>query len=131
VKEGEMLGRCVIAVTAFILGLSSAEAEPTDIHINEVQALHAWCKMPPASPEHAACNGYISAIGDTLIYLSFYKQKHENLQDFPYVICGTPSSDDMVKAFTDWAAANPQEGSSDKMIGVILALRKNWPCQSN
>jgi Rap1a immunity proteins len=125
-----MFGRCCITVSAFILGLSSAAAELPDIHANEVQTLHAWCKMPPASPQHAACAGYISAIGDTLIFLSFYKQKHENLQDFPYVMCGTPSSDDMVKAFTNWAAANPQEGASDKMIGVVLALRKSWPCPS-
>jgi hypothetical protein len=45
-----------------------------------------------------------------------------------FSICGTPTYADTVQAFVNWAEANPSEGQDGRLVGVITALSKKWPC---
>jgi len=40
----------------------------------------------------------------------------------------SPSKQALVKAFENWANANPQYWNEDEIIGVGAALATTWPC---
>jgi hypothetical protein len=37
----------------------------------------------------------------------------------------------MVDAFTAWAEQNPRRSDDNRIIGVMTALRTNWPCKAH
>lgn len=118
--------RTTVAAMVLIIELSSTYAVAAD---HDVQHLYKMCKMPPTSPEFAICVGYISGVGDTLLFMGL--DKHRNPEVQPFAICGEPSYGAMVQAFVNWAEKNPKEWARGQIIGAMLSLNENWSCKSN
>ena len=47
----------------------------------------------------------------------------------PFAICDKPSYGAMVQAFVNWAEQNPRDWETNRIVGVMTALRANWPCK--
>jgi hypothetical protein len=114
----------LIAAAILVFGISPTNAAPLD---TTVQGLYQQCKSEDANPlvskfQEALCLTYISAVGDTL-----QAQGAGGAKIFS--ICGKPSYGAMVQAFVNWAEANPRECSKNRLVGVITALSRNWPCR--
>src|SRR5262245_46587890 len=113
------------AAISFVLGFSSANAAPLD---TTVQGLYRQCKSADAdaSPNgqlgRLACVAYIAGVGDTLQVQGDGGAKIMS-------ICAKPSYGAMVQAFVNWAEANPREWGKNRLVGVVVALSKNWPCR--
>jgi len=45
-------------------------------------------------------------------------------------ICSKPSYEAMVQVFVNWAEQNPSKWESNRVVGVMTALRANWPCKA-
>jgi len=92
-----------------------------------VQALHRSCKSAEGSSPYDLCLGFIAGVGDAMQLLGFgVEQKPEFA---PFAICSRPSYGTMVQAFVDWAEQNPGKSDSNRIVGVMTALRANWPCK--
>jgi len=93
-----------------------------------VQALYQSCKSPEDLPPHALCLGFIAGVGDAMQLIGVGVEQKPDTR--PFAICGKPSYGAMVQAFIDWAEQNPRERESNRILGVMMALRANWPCKS-
>ena len=92
-----------------------------------VQALYQFCKSPDDRSRYGLCLGFITGVGDTMQLIGVgVEQQPDNA---PFGICGKPSYGAMVQAFVNWAEQNPGESESNRIVGVISALRANWPCR--
>jgi hypothetical protein len=118
-------GRLLISVAAFALGLLRPTVAGALGEFQSVQALLDMCKSSTASVQSAACVGYIAGIGDMMQMLGVDKE-----QDGTFAICAKPSYGAMVQAYINWAEANPKEWGTNRLFGVMLALKQNWTCTS-
>jgi hypothetical protein len=114
-------------VTVAIWAVSPASAD--DPHVPNVQELYNNCKITARSDERIFCTGYISAVAEQLRFSAGYKTLHPDVP-WPFVMCDPPTSAVMVQAFVNWAEQNPQEWTTPRVIGVMIALAKNWPCKN-
>jgi Rap1a immunity proteins len=121
-----MVWRGLCAAVLIMTGLSEAAAIDSD---QTVQSLYEMCKKPDASFPSSLCLGYITGVADTMQLLGFGTADHPDLDRF--AICAKPSYGAMVQAFITWTEKNPQEGDHNRIIGVMKALRENWPCKTN
>ena len=123
---GTVMQRFVLAA-AFMLGLSSANAQTSKI--DNTHDLYEACQND-ASPTRSLCAGYIMGVGDMMFGLGLvYKLKPDAAVLLPFAICGELNHAAMAQAFVNWAKANPQKWSDDKLFGVMSALSENWPCK--
>jgi hypothetical protein len=121
-----MIWRGLFAAVLIMTPLSAATALDPD---QTVQGLYGMCKKPDASLPSAMCLGYISGVADTMQLLGVGAPDHPDLARF--AICEKPSYGAMVQAFINWTEKTPQEGDHNRIIGVMKALRENWPCKTN
>jgi len=121
--EGEMIGRGFVAAMILAAGLSRATADDAD---HNVQSLYNLCKMEEGSQEFALCAGYIGGIGSVMQFMGAGLKQYPDFR--PFAICGTASHGAMVQAFVNWVQKNPREFTNKKTVGVMTALRENWPC---
>jgi Rap1a immunity proteins len=116
-----MIGRIVAIGAALALSLSPALANDTN-----VQSLYDACRKGEGTQEFALCVGYVSGIGDMLQVLGSATKEHPDFQ--PFAICGDASYGAMTQAFINWVQNNPREWTESRLLGVVRALRENWPC---
>jgi hypothetical protein len=117
-----MIERGFVAAMILAAALSRATAD------DNVQSLYNLCKTGEGSQEFALCVGYIGGIGSVMQFMGAGLKQHPDLR--PFAICGTASNGAMVQAFVYWAGKNPREWTNKQTVGVMAALRENWPCQS-
>jgi hypothetical protein len=117
--------RSCLIVAPVTLGLVSP-AHAID-STQTVQGLYQYCKSPEGSPLAALCLGYITGVGDSMQLLGFGVERAPATAAF--AICDKPSYGAMVQAFTNWAEQNPRERETNRIVGVMTALRTNWPCK--
>jgi hypothetical protein len=115
-------GACLI-LTAMTLGLVSP-GHAIDSS-QTVQALYQFCKSPE---EDALCLGFISGVGDAMQLIGVGVEQEPEL--LPFAICRKPSYGAMVQAFIKWAEQNTGEWETNRIVGVMTALRANWPCKA-
>jgi len=121
--EGEMIGRGIVAAMILAAGLSRATAGDAD---RNVQSLYNLCKMEEGSQEFALCAGYIGGIGSVMQFMGAGLKQYPDFR--PFAICGAASHGAMVQAFVNWVQKNPREFTNKQTVGVMTALRENWPC---
>jgi hypothetical protein len=92
-----------------------------------VQGLYQYCKPGADSPRYGLCIGYIAGVGDAMQLLSFGVEQKPDLAQF--AICDKPSYGSMVDAFVAWTEQNPAKSETNRIVGVMTALRANWPCR--
>jgi hypothetical protein len=120
-----MVLRSLFAAAILAFGLTSASADDLNI-----QALYEACKSQDLnSSRYGLCLGYVAGIGDLMHAFGAYSQKSQDENFIAFSICGKPSYGAIVQAFVNWAEANPQRWSDDRLFGVAEALRATWPCQ--
>ena len=92
-----------------------------------VQGLYDLCKSPEGSQHSFLCLGFISGVGDSMQLLGFGVERNPSTAVF--AICDKPSYGTMVETFIGWAEQNPDKADSNRIIGVMRALRAKWPCK--
>ena len=121
-----MIGRACIGAMVLVASCSVVSADGYNF---DVQSLHNLCKAEQGSQEFAICAGYISGVAQLMQFIEAEADLRLRPEFREFAICsGSVSYDAMVQAFKTWAEKNPRNGSDDKLVGVMLALRENWPC---
>jgi hypothetical protein len=94
------------------------DAEPrVDKIQDQVQGLYQVCQAPRESADWNLCFGYVAGAADQLAMLN--------------AICpGGVAYLAMVQAFTNWAAAHPEQWNIPRGEGVFYALIATWHCAS-
>lgn len=119
------------ATLAFLFMLPAVNAKAADSALDSsqtVQSLFQACKVAAtphaeSDPDASYCLGYISAVGDFLKVIP--RIPSSSIQG----ICGNASYGAAVQAFSNWAAAHPEEWTEPRLLGVAKALRQTWPCK--
>ena len=119
--------RTCLILAALTLGLG-APAHALD-SAQTVQGLYQFCKSPEGSPRSDLCLGFIAGVGDSMQLMGFGVEHDPAIA--PFAICDKPTYGAMVDAFTTWAEQNPRRADDNRIIGVMTALRTNWPCKAH
>jgi hypothetical protein len=119
-----IVSACLI-VAALALGLVSP-GHAIDSS-QTVQALYRLCKSPEDSAPYGLCVGFVAGVGDAMQLIGIGVEQKPDLA--PFGICDKPSYAAMVGAFVTWAEQNPSRADNNRIVGVITALRANWPCR--
>jgi hypothetical protein len=118
--------RTCLALTAMTFCLFSP-ARALD-STQTVQGLYQFCKVGEDSPRYGLCIGYVAGVGDAMQIIGLGVEQKPELRTF--AICDKPSYGTMVQAFVNWAEQNPSSSESNRIVGVMKALRANWPCRA-
>jgi hypothetical protein len=112
---------------AVVLALVAAAPARAIDATQTVQGLYQYCKLGADEPRYGLCIGYVAGVGDAMQLLGFGVEQKPELRSF--AICDKPSYGSMVAAFVDWAEQNPGKAEANRIVGVMTALRANWPCK--
>ena len=122
--------RSSLAVPLCLLPLSALTAFGSDAHGSTVESGVEACTVyqnattefgPAAALSAGYCMGIVQGIADMLALTC--DQKHTVLPSM-----SEGAADQMVQAFLDWAAQNPDYGQYPLTLGVALALGETDPC---
>jgi hypothetical protein len=123
-----------VMVTALAAALIPLSVKSQDREKDDVQSLYRQCKHPTTQIEQAFCVGFVSGVGQQMMWTGAWLDRISNDDDRTTVLFYSACSETfvsngaMVQAFINWAEIHPKEWNTSKQLGLIQAIRATWPC---